>query len=228
LWLEDIEEIVHILVNAVENREETPDALGRDAKTKITLEIGDKLCDEVNDLPSIAKRSNEISIKVESGRLGKMVIPGAEAYLKVLTYGTMWRAHGITDKDKLWTYHKLNKIFSTRMLRRQSLARSVSGRPLSISLGVFFTLSIVVLFLPRPLTPLALGSVLIVSCLNLAWASLVVFGRNSQTTIVLRHSSERSAARQEKFWKILPAIISGLCGIGATLLGLYLKHKYWP
>jgi hypothetical protein len=56
LFLDDIEEIVRILVAATENRKREGELHEDPAKTRLTLTIKDRACDEVQDLPKIAKK----------------------------------------------------------------------------------------------------------------------------------------------------------------------------
>jgi len=48
------------------------------------------------------------------------------------------------------------------------------------------------------------------------------------TTLAPRHSWDSSPLRQYIKDKIIPVILGALLGIGGTLLGLYVRHKYWP
>ena len=106
LFLDDIEEIVGILLEAVENcRAGRPRDEGD--KTKITLTIKDRLCDEVRELPLVAKQTNALSVRVE----GTIVPVISLTFSRGRTY---LDCPSLTREQKLMIFTKLAPIFKRR------------------------------------------------------------------------------------------------------------------
>jgi hypothetical protein len=112
-YLDDIEEIVYILTEAGNQLEVQPGRRG----TEITFEVGDRLCDEVQDLPKIAKRSYKFQLKLASEQRGY------SAFVSIAWWGCLWTTVGL-PKEVAWSaFRKLEAVFNSRKLHRLSIPR---------------------------------------------------------------------------------------------------------
>ncbi len=235
LFLDDIEEIVRILVDANEKKQKSthPD---KDAQIKVTLTIEDQVCDEVEELPKIAKKTFDLTVKVEVQKS----LP--ETSLRFRRYGTSMGSIGFTTEEKLSIYHKLAPIFERRNLRWATVIHShptwsgniygAAGAALLMLLGISLSVLLfgkggtITTYLSRhEATAWSLAAAVpILATLVIALKS----ANQRHSVIILRHSSEPSPLRQELLQKIPVAAITAVLTFLLTLLGFYLKHKYWP
>jgi len=240
LYLDDIEEIVRVLVEATENHHKGEHG---DPETKVTLTIGDRTCDEVRELPQIAKKTTELSIRVETEGYGPAT------YLALHSKGNRLSSFGITADEQLRLYYKLAPIFKRRNRWLATLIHSHSSRSNFVhgaASAAFYLLSILllaVLVLPMLVKPTTVTAYALRQEVN-AWylaiavaisGTLVILLASAlkrHTIIILRPSSEPSPVRQGLRDKLPAALVGAALGsvltFLLTLLGLYLKHKYWP
>jgi hypothetical protein len=216
LFLDDIEQIVRILVEATENAKEKWTQPGVDAKTSVTLAINDQICDEVEELPKVAMRTTNLSIRV--------VVPKSLPETS-LTFGKQsnWlRLVGFTREQEFAIYYKLLPIFKRRNRWWGTVVRT--HRTLLLTLLVL--MNIALFLIPRKHAPtwLVLGIGIPGMLLSVAFLAAIW----SHTIIILRHSSQRSTLRQEMMSKAIPIAVGCILSFILGLLTLYLKHKYWP
>jgi len=103
LFLDDIEEITRILVEATEKLAD------QDEKSTVKLSIKNQVCDEIQELPKIARKTSDLSISVTSGdkfssstlRIGHII------FLYFV---------GFTREQELNIFHRLAPIFKRRNL----------------------------------------------------------------------------------------------------------------
>jgi hypothetical protein len=224
LFLDDIEEIVRILVDATENRKEEWNKFNADAKTRVTLTIKDQVCDEVQELPKIAKKTMDLSVSIEV----QMSLP--QTFLRFSRFRTSLRSVGFTREQELSIYHNLAATFKRRNRRLVTLFRS--HRVLFTTLFYLLLLAqipAIVFKLNKQTTPTlatVISDVAFPIAITIGIAGLVTSFHHS--IIILRHSSEPSPLRQELLQKIPVAAITSVLTFLLTMLGFYLKHKYWP
>jgi hypothetical protein len=219
LFLDDIEEILRTLAAALRHPEEDPTL---PPAAKATFAIRNQECDDVQELTKIAKKTTHLSISVERSTL----LP--EAHFFVREDSSYVAAVGFTREEQLSLYHKLAPIFERRNLWLRTLIWSHRVR----SFGALIALCLVVLALPlifilkrgfpHP-TRTIVVALLLVSTISTLWVTL-----SYHSIIILRHSSEPSPLRQELVNKFPLLAISNILTFLLTVLGLYLKHKYWP
>lgn len=212
LFLDDIEEITGILVESTE----------MPAKSTVKLSIKDQVCDEVQELPKIARKTSDLSISVTSC--------GDEFSSSTLRIGhTIFLSFvGFTREQELNIFHRLAPIFKRRNLYWRTYVHSNSSA--FIMSMVFCCLAyILIFFMPKDERTRALGILIPANALVIvAWA----FGGIAHSTVIMRPSYESSPVREGLRDK-LPAALIG-AGVGCVLtfllglLGLYLKRKYWP
>jgi hypothetical protein len=221
LFLDDIEEIVTILVETVENPEPTSTPPPEDAKTMVTIAAKDRICDVVSELPNIARRTAELSISVERSGWDVTVLRITESDAHLL-FGLYSR------EKKLGVFHKVEPIFRRRNLWLRTLVWShyvpSLGAVTSTSLAAIGLLAAFLFNVPfhHPTRVLVLESLVVLTAITLWWTL------SHHSIIILRHSSEPSPIRQELLHKFPLVALSSALTFLLTLLGLYLKHKYWP
>jgi hypothetical protein len=219
LFLDDIEEIVRVLVEAAKKRDQNDE----DAKISVTLTIKDQVCDDVQELPKIAKRTTELVVKVEKRQW-------SETSLAFARYGTSLRYFAVTGQEKLSIYHNLAPIFKRRNLWSATLFRS--HRTLLMTLFYLLVLAQIPAIIFKlnkhtsPTLATVISDVAFPIAITIGIAGLVTSFHHS--IIILRHSSEPSPLRQELLQKIPVAAITSVLTFLLTVLGFYLKHKYWP
>jgi hypothetical protein len=215
LFLDDIEQIVHILVEAAESRKETWKR--ENSKTEVMLAVKDQVCDEVQELPRIAMRTNDLSVRVEV----KNSLP--QASLTFSKYSTQLRTVGFTREQELSIYHNVAVIFKRRNRWLATFVRSYQTliRSLFVSLFlVFIALSF------KKQTPLMVG--IAPALLSLAIGITALVGTWQHSVIILRRSSERDEHRQDQRTKALLVFLGYVLAFVLGLVSMYLKHKYWP
>jgi hypothetical protein len=220
LFLDDIEEIVRILREFLETRKMDSRSTVEDLKLKVRFSTGGKQCDDILDLPKIAKSNRELSISITKG-------DWPQTSLRFHPwFGTFWRSSGLTKEDTWSAFHKLQTVFQKRTRGWSALFRSLP------SWLVWFLWTVAVSLLPLLRFPLyklmphrAAYAIVLLSYGTIITAA-VIGARH--TTLVLRHSWDPPPIRQYVKDKLIPVIIGALLGIGGTILAMYLRHKFWP
>jgi hypothetical protein len=188
LFLEDIEEIVRIFREGAPGEDDL-DHVDRDAKVELKLEIGEKVCDDVQDLPKIRKRTNDLSIEVQRGYAYRVS-------MHVANHGSSWFWSGVTDEMAWQTFRRLQGVFNARKLRWRVLIHSI---PLEAPLfaGVLWpVMGPLIWFILRGVVSnnsAVVSSLLLTSILTISFLR----ARFRHTTVILRHSSERAAIRED-------------------------------
>ena len=108
LFLDDLEEVVRIFREAANYQlwEGPPE----EQEPKLSLSVKDVVCDRVEDLPKIGKKTTELEIKLRkrSGcELGLLIWP---------TYTRVW-VMGIKEEGGWLVYGKLQAIYQKRRVR---------------------------------------------------------------------------------------------------------------
>ena len=217
MFLDDIDEIVRVLVDATEKRVKSirPD---KDAKIVLTFAIKDQVCDEAQELPKIAKKTFDLSVEVD--------VPDSApwASLEFDRSSTFLMLIGFTTLEQLSIYHKLAPVFRRRNLWLATLVHSHSWLVHTVLL--LLTLVNIALYASYHQHPPMLFYMFWL--LFLALVAIEITTASHHSTIILRHLSERSALRQDLLGKILPVATGCVLTFLLTVLGFYIKHKYWP
>jgi hypothetical protein len=243
LYLDDIEEIVRILLEATQTPNEQQTPSNEASRPRVTLTTGDRVCDGVQELPQIAKKTTDLSIRIETEGYGRAT------YLALHINGSLLSSFAITADEQLRLYYKLAPIFKRRNRWLATLIHSHSRWSNTVygaASAAFYLLSFLLLAIlalpmlikPTTVTASALRQEVNAWYLSIAAAisgTLVILlasGLKRHTIIILRPSSEPSPVRQGLRDKLPAALIGAALGsvltFLLTLLGLYLKHKYWP
>jgi hypothetical protein len=218
LFLEDIDEIVRILVEAAATQRPSDNG----DKPKVTLTTKGQVCDTVEELPKIAKKTLDLSVEVETQKW-------SIASVKFYRYGTYLGFYGVPTSEKLIIFHKLEPIFRRRNRWLAALvipfSRSIVTLVMLLALA-----SVALVFIPIKHAPPRLHYVFSLLSVTIASAFLII--RRHHSIVILHHSSEPSAVSQGLRDKLPAALIGATLGsvltFLLTMLGLYLKHKYWP
>lgn len=223
LFLDDIGEIVAVLCELAESQKPVGLPDKEEPKTQILFSTGEKESNDIHDLVRIVGRNRRLSIEVEKGwnRTSLIVHPW---------FGTTWSSSGFT-KEQTWdAYHKLESIIDNRKSRWRRTLHSCPWWLGALLANVGFILLVPLLaaldrlllnFIPPAVVyPLlfVMGGILI---------SIIVSGIRD-TTISLRNSWDPSPLTSYLKDRLIPVALGALIGLAGTLLGLYLKHKYWP
>jgi hypothetical protein len=219
-FLEDIEQIVRVLVDAVEAHKGQQESTGEEVGTKVTLWIKDQICDQVEELKEIASQTIDLSISVETNSWQP------EAHLKCNRIRTWISLPGFTRNEKFSIYHKLAPIFKRRNLRLATLLHSHDWLVMVLAYPLLIGASAPLISMLNKQTPSILQLVLCAVSVLAIISCVMAIRRHS--VIILRHSSERDDLRQDLIRKTLPVAIGCVATFLLTLLGMYLKHKYWP
>jgi hypothetical protein len=222
LYLDDVEEIVRVLKQACSrNHESDARQAGADGSLSLTLQVGRKVCDEVSELPKIARKTTNLSIEVREGQRWSN-----RATVDLSRYATRITTYGFTRGEHFEVFGHLLVVFRARRHPWNALVHYGFGFSIlvaSVALQVALPILAVRPFQNRALLPnLAVGMALIAVALAIAAALF------HHSVVILRPSSEPSSFRQDIGPKIIVAAVSSIIGAGLTLLTMYLKHKYWP
>jgi hypothetical protein len=218
LFLDDIEEIAGVLVASAQNRKRQGDINEDPAPTKLTFTVKDRVCDEAQELPKIAKNTIWLMVKAERQYWSMTV-------LRFSRYSTTLGYYGVTREEQLSTFYSLAPIFKRRKLWLATLLHF--NRVLVLALMFFLILAQLTLaFMFKKQT--ALIPVIVIGFLLVAIGTTLVATTRHHSIVILRHSSESSTARQEMISKSIPIVASNILSFILGLLALYIKHKYWP
>jgi hypothetical protein len=207
LFLDDIEEIVGILRELVESQKSKVD----EPATKVTFSVGGSECDDLQDLPKIAKPYRALDIEVERG--------WASTRLTFYFFFDSWRSYGLTREATLAAYHKLEPIFKKRKRHWAAFIQTIPWW----AWGLVVVAADLLLHLSHLVTSTFKGHIPLMVIYALAY---ITGARH--TSVALRHSWELSPFFVYLKDKIIPLIAGALLGILGTLLTGYLKHRYWP
>jgi hypothetical protein len=170
------------------------------------------------ELPNIAKKTIDLSVEVETQKW-------SIASVKFYRYGTYLGFYGVSTSEKLIIFHKLEPIFRRRNRWLAALvipfSRSIVTLVMLLALASF-----ALIFIPIKHAPPRLHYVFSLLAVTIASAFLII--RRHHGIVILRHSSEPSPLRQELLSKIPLVFISCILTFVLTLIGMYIKHKYWP
>ena len=209
LYFEDIEEIVGILLCAGE-------------KTQVIFQIGNEFCDDIKDLRKIARRTTDLEVSVAGSHY--------DARFAVNRLITQWTTNGLSREEVWAAFRKLDALFEKRKLRWASL---LHGSVMSVALLTFMLALTPFVFMevvPSGHVPDLVRVIVLPITTILILA--IYMGLRHHSIVILHNSWDYAAAQEELRARIVaasvPALIGALLGIGGTILGVYLRHKYWP
>jgi len=104
LYLDDIEQIVHVLSAA--ERKASQSGPGTDEPPKPIFYVANQFTREIEELPKITKRTSDFRLKLER--------PGLELLFQIDTTGPHWWSAGLTRADAWETFHKLEAIIKPK------------------------------------------------------------------------------------------------------------------
>lgn len=107
LFVDDIEEIVRIFRELVESHPIDPRSTTKNPKIKVLFSTPGEECDDIQDLPKIAKRCRELTIEVSRGDF-------LSTSLLIHPTFTLLDSSGLTKEEKWSASRKLQPIFNKR------------------------------------------------------------------------------------------------------------------
>ena len=211
LYLDDLREIIEIFRQSIKYK---TSEWNTDSE-RLVFECDDKTCETLEDLQTVGGKTVNFVLRTS--------LQGVEHTLAVHPAHVFWRFYGLTIEGGWDTYRKLAAVFKSKCDRWKAAFCSI---PLWVPSLAGLPLSLALLFILKKLMPANLAAVLDFGLILLFmgfWA--VAYFR--PTVVFLRPSTESSRFR-ELIKRGAPQIIAALIGASATLLGLYLRHKFWP
>jgi len=213
LFLDDLNEIIDVVAEATKGSEE---------QLVLKCRVAGATCDQIEELPKIAKSARKFQIDLEKRHYHFM--------LKLTRFGARYSAYGFTNDEKWRLFRKIEAIFEARRLPFRNLIKVVLlDTPWWISLLFGATAYFGIPFLGGhvySLFPKVLANALLLTSIVALVAMIWYFLRGSE--IVFRDSQDYEAQREDRAWKIIPAVLSGVIGFLAGIAVTYLKHAYWP
>jgi hypothetical protein len=211
LYLDDIEQIINVLSSAERKaRHSEPEAHDQPSPS---FQVGNRCTHEIEDLPKITKRTSDFTL-----RLGR---PNLELVFQVDDRGLRWWSAGLTHADAWETFHKLEAIIKPKSSAGSGRARGATILAATVIAG----------FLATKLSPRANADTAgLVAAVSVLILSILITERllGPASSVVLRYSYDQAARREERNSKLLFAVLGWALGIATTLLGIYVKHKFWP
>lgn len=226
LYIDDIEEIREIILYAAASRVLRPEIDPTQHEVETKFYIGDQVCTEIQDLPKIKKRTHDFEMRLSAP-------DGFTARFGVSVSTTQWTTNGLTKADTWRAFHKLETVFERRKIRWRNLlpretesVRFVLVMFLLLALLFFGSGAARVIYKLAPSHEEFVSVSFTLAALALITAVTPLVLRHS--VVVLRYSWDQAAQREDRNTKILIAAVSALTAFLLTVLGYYLKHKYWP
>lgn len=228
LYLDDIEQIVSIFKEAEERSRGSEGRLrvldeGKEVQATTEFEMQNQICDDIQDLPKMGRITKEINIKVKA--------PSFRLTLAVYPTFTHWDCYYLDFEEAWRVFRQLSAIFDLRKTPRWRVrVHTLIFTLVGILILLFLSAASLALANKR-LTPsgvilwvvVAGGSILIPPV-----AFRIAERLQRHTIVVLRYSWDQSAARDERNSKILLATVSAAVASVFAVLGMWLKHKFWP
>ncbi len=206
LYLDDIEEIVDLFSRALPAHQ---DSAGGVPPIEKTFEIGQKQCNRIDDLASIALRTAELKIEVRREY--------SSLSLTLDRTHSWWMPFDLSKEEAWGTARKLQSIFEQRrMLLGQFAHKLWLVPPL---LGTLF-----------PAIQLLPGSTAKAAAAISYLVLLVIWGLGFRrhSLVICRHRAAELAGHHERKEKLLIVLFTAVISIFGTLAVQYAIHKLWP
>jgi|SRR5690348_7556406 len=218
LFLDDIQEIVSILEELETKGKARPDTKAA-APSALLSAGGGQECDDVQELPKIAKWNSDITIVI-----GNDYWPNTSLHIHPL-YGSSWRGIGFTKEASWNAYHRLEAVFRRRNAKWPSLAHSLPWWIKGIGgIAIVFSFALLADYLRKAGVEYSLR-IGVLSAILIILAVLVFSGAR-HTSVVLRNSWEPSPIWTYFKDKIIPVTVGAGIGVAGTLLVQHL-NKLW-
>jgi hypothetical protein len=226
LYLDDIEEIREIILDAAVSRALKPEIDPTQHTVHTKFYIGDQVCTEIQDLPKVKKLTRDFEMRLSA-------LDGFRARFGVDQYATQWTTDGLTKADAWRAFHKLETVFDRRKIRwRNLLPRAAGSLALLLVNCVLVALWLVASRVGRVIYALAPSHPELASFLfTLATIALIApaaFFLMRHSTVILRYSWDQATQREDRNTKILIAAVSAMIAFVLGVASIALKHKYWP
>ncbi len=212
LYLDDIEQIVHVLT-AAERKASYPGTEALEPPTP-TFQVGNQSTTEIEDLRKIAKRTSNFTLKLER--------PGPELLFQIDGRGAQWWSSGLARADAWETFHKLEAIIRPKASRLETERGA-------IALGTLIPAMAAFAFLATRLSPKHADTAAAIALLAVYGAG-ILFGDRllAGSSVILRYSYDEATRREERNSKILIALLGAALGLVSGVILTILKGKYWP
>jgi hypothetical protein len=217
LYLDDIENIVRILVNAGISMQRQQRDVGIDPAVKVEYSDDKRMYDDINDFPKFVRR-DYLKIRVTI----------SDCYQARFWIESHWKnldIRGPSLYEKIAIYDQIDAVLRARKLYWRTFVDGISGVVLLFVLWLALIPVVARLFqhsLPTGLAYFASFFLTMYAFAGFIW----VFSRGN--VIVFRNSFEQAEIRRETLGKCLFEAVKLVIAFGLGMLTLYLKHKLFP
>jgi hypothetical protein len=217
LYLNDIEDIVRILVNAGIRMKGQQREVGIDPSVKVEYWDDKRMYDDINDLPKFV-RGDYLKIRVTI----------SDYYQARFWIESHWKnldIRGPNHNEKIAIYDQIDTIMRARKLYWRTFVDGISGVVLLFALWLVLIPVVARLFrhsLPTGLAYFAAFFLTMYAFAGVIW----VFGRGN--VIVFRNSFEQAEIRRDTLGKYVFEAVKLVIAFGLGMLSLYLKQKLSP
>ena len=221
LYLDDVEEIVKILLDAEKNLNLQTVRAGPDDAVKIEFIVGKgakaRTCSAVTELRAIAKSTKHFNLEVARDYRYR-----ASLSIGGFTNGISTR--GLSYDQEVGVYHRIEHIFKQRRL----LFRELSSKLKWWGWGLIG----LVLYLTGPVTGslskiMPVGWAIAVVCAGVVLYFSVLVAGDLGSIVVFRNFSEQDEIQREQVGKFFFEAAKLIAAFLLGMLSLYLAHKYW-
>jgi hypothetical protein len=217
LYLDDVEEIVQILLDAEKKLDLEPFKDGPDDAVKVEFTVGEdtaaRTCDSIGDLRKISRSTQHFELRVTR----------RFSYRAILTIGGLtnriW-TDGLSYDEEVAVFHRVEHVFRQRRLLLRDLSSKIPPWSGGAGFAVVYVGSLLLLYS----NVWHIGAALAIVSMGTAGYFTWRVTRGLASIIVFRNYSEQDEVRRERVGKFF--FEAGKV-IAPFLLGI-LAHKYWP
>jgi hypothetical protein len=235
LYLNDIDTIVQILLQAEQENRKTASEREWDSPVQTTFILGrysgkaQTTCDEIADLPRLARESNDFVIFVSRDY-------GFNATVTVNKYLTkLQTTSSMTYDERVSLFHRIEHIFNLKKRHGPNFMRSTFRKmPTWLLFLVSLAWAQPILFAGDSLAkviPKFWAFALATSVCATPWV-IVLYGQSRGSTVIFRDSSAQQRIEDEKkkhfMAEIVKAVLYILVGIIVAVSAALILHKFWP
>ena len=204
LYLDDVIEIVELFSHALPLHQ---DKFGGVPPLEIGFEVGQKQCDTLDELPKIARVTNNFEIRATREH--------SEISLHANDHHAMWVWYGLDGETAWSTARKLQSIFKQRKRFLRNRLRNFVWAALLVAFAP------VSLLIRNPKVGILLFVGLLLLIAGMAAAS------RGHTIVILRYRSEKLADKEERTKQTARIILTAILSVLGTLLATYLIRRIW-
>jgi hypothetical protein len=224
LYLDDIEEIISIAVEMGQ----PSDSPTPDARSVVTFELGNQVCDQISDLEKIGGVVSNLEVRWESGSASFF-------RLSIDRTSATWDFYGVNEEDDWKVYRRLKALFELRKRRWRARFEGLEAWVIaSIVVMVSVFAAAVVSSVTKKTIELKPPPGYVWEIIILLSLLMVFLIFRNHTIVQLSRRPARGTwadvIKRNEVWlaAILGAVAGAVAGSAATVLAERLVHKWWP